>query len=97
MNFIREFLAISFFVAGVLLCIVLFFDRFQWITLIFAVLSFIIAYVIWPSKKKGQREESNWFLDIMELMIQLPVDICFWTFRMIGHLFRKGDGPDIDF
>jgi hypothetical protein len=32
----------------------------------------------------------------MEILIELPAEMIFWVFRMLGHLFRKGDGIDID-
>jgi hypothetical protein len=64
--------------------------------LIIALVCFVLAYLIWPSKRQGQRHEDNWPLDVMEILIELPAEIIFWVFRMIGHLFRKGDGIDID-
>lgn len=96
MTFIRELVAISIFVASVFLCITLTVDRFHWLILVCVIISFLAAYFIWPSKKKGQREESNWFLDIMEVIIELPVAIFLGVFRLMGHLFRKADGSDVD-
>jgi cytochrome b subunit of formate dehydrogenase len=93
---LREFIAIILFLAGVFLAIRLCLEPFSGMTLVIALVCFVFAYVIWPSKKKGQREEDNWFLDIMEIMIELPLDLFLWTFRAAGHLVRKGDGPGSD-
>jgi len=88
---LRELIAIITFLAGILLLIKLCLHPFVWVTLIVAIICFVFAYLMWPSKKKGQREEDNWFLDIMEIMIELPLELFLWTFRAAGHLVRKGD------
>lgn len=96
MTVIRATTATIFFILAVLFTIKLFTESFMWISLIIAAVCFALAYVIWPSKKHGQRHEENWLFDVMEIVIEFPVDIIFWIFRMLGHLFRKGDGIDID-
>jgi hypothetical protein len=97
MTIIRAITATIIFLLGIFFLVKLFTAPFSWINLIIALICFALAYFIWPSKKQGQRHEDNWVLDVMEILIELPVEIIFWVFRMIGHLFRKSDGIDIDF
>jgi len=93
----RAIIATIIFCLGMFFLIKLFVMPFEWMNLIIALVCFAIAYFIWPSKKQGQRQEDSLLLDIMEMLIELPVEIIFWVFRMLGHLFRKNDGIDIDF
>ena len=61
------------------------------------ILSFVAAYIAWPSRKKGQRENNNIFLDTLEFLIEAPVDIVISTLKMIGRFFgRVSDGVDLD-
>ncbi len=92
----RAIIATVIFSLGIFFLVKLFITPFEWMNLIIALVCFAIAYFIWPSKRQGQRQEDNWSLDIMEILIELPIEIIFWMFRMLGHLFRKGDGIDID-
>jgi len=93
----RATTATIIFILGIIFLVKLFTAPFALINVIIALVCFAIAYFIWPSKKQGQRHEDSWFLDVMEMLIELPVEIIFWIFRMLGHLFRRGDGIDIDF
>lgn len=88
---LRVLIATITFFVGAFFLIKLCLLPFVWMTLLIALVCFVFAYLMWPSKKKGQREEDNWFLDIMELMIELPAELFFWAFRVAGHLFRKSD------
>lgn len=97
MTIIRAITATIIFLLGIFFLVKLFIAPFEWMNVIIALICFALAYFIWPSKKQGQRDEDNGFLDVMEILIELPVEIIFWIFRMLGHLFRKGDGIDIDF
>ncbi len=96
MTYFRAFFATGFFVVGIVSTVTLFKAPFEWMTLVVALACFVLAYLVWPSKSKGQRQDDYWPLDTMEILIELPADIIFWAFRMLGHLFRKGDGIDID-
>ncbi len=97
MIIIRAITATIIFLLGIFFLVKLFTAPFELINLIIALVCFALAYFIWPSKKQGQRYEDNWFLDVMEILIEFPIEAVFWIFRMIGNLFRKGDGIDIDF
>ncbi|MDD0842758.1 hypothetical protein [Pseudomonas sp. Gutcm_11s] len=54
-------------------------------------LCFLFAYWLWP---RGSREESPWF-DVLELLIELPINAVLWLLRGIGRLFRDVDGVDL--
>lgn len=96
MTLIRAIAATIFFFVGIVCTVKLFTTPFEWTMLIIALVCFVLAYLIWPSKRQGQRQEDSWPLDAMEILIELPAEIIFWVFRMLGHLFRKDDGIDID-
>jgi hypothetical protein len=92
MNPLREFIATLFFIVAIVLTIYLCTNQFHWGYLFIAIGCYIAAYWIWPSKKDGQRADDYWWLDILELFIELP-------FRLIGWLLRalkNKDTPDID-
>lgn len=91
MNALREILAVFIFLAGIILCITLFIEPFQWLILVFAISCFLLANFIWPSKNKGQRQDDNSFLDILEIFIELPTDIIVWLFRLLRGIFHKAD------
>ncbi len=96
MTLIRAISATIFFFAGIFCVVKIFTTPFEWMMLIIALACFVLAYFIWPSKRQRQRQDDSWPLDAMEILIELPVNIIVWAFRMISHLFRKGDGIDID-
>ena len=95
MNTLKEILTVFIFLAGVMLCITLYIKPFQWIVLILAMGCFLLASYIWPSKKKGQRDDENGFLDILEIFIELPIELISWLFRLLRSLFHKAD-VDLD-
>ena len=65
--------------------------------LITALSCYVIAYILWPSKKRGYREETNAFLNILEFIIEFPIEIFMWLCRLFGRIFRNKDGGvDID-
>ena len=103
MQVIREIVAVIMFVLGVVFVVDLVSSGFDLKGLLFAVLCFVGAYIVWPSKKKGQRDEGNSFLDILEVVIEAPVEIFMWLLRIVGRLLgrsdRNGSGSDggIDF
>lgn len=59
---------------------------------------FLLAFWIWPSKRKGQRDEDYWFLEyILEFIIELPIDVLKFVFRLLFKSSSKSDGGiDID-
>ncbi|MBU2972421.1 hypothetical protein KO527_24100 [Pseudoalteromonas sp. C2R02] len=96
MEVMRESIALIFFIFGITL-IYLVFNTNQWEYVLGAILSFTTAFLIWPSKKRGQREQENHFLDVLELIIEFPIELIFWLFRILGRIFKGKDGSiDID-
>jgi len=79
------------FVLGVVFVVDLVSSGFDLKGLLFAVLCFVGAYIVWPSKKKGQRDEGNSFLDILEVVIEAPVEIFMWLLRIVGRLLGRSD------
>lgn len=72
-------------------------DQFTWGYCLTGLTCFVIAYFIWPSKKRGQRQQKNSFLDIVEIIIELPVEFFMWILRFVSRIFRSKDGSfDID-
>jgi len=99
METLREFIATVIFIAGIVLIAAVIGD-FYWGSLFGSITCFITAYFVWPSKQRGQRVQENSFLDIMELVIEFPVEMILWIFRLLGRMLRSKDGgfdADIDF
>ena len=62
------------------------------------ILCFIFAYIIWPSKRKGQRHDYGLIAEIFEVLIEFPIELFFWIIRLLGRMLGgKGDGVDLDF
>ncbi len=96
MEMLREFTATLIFIVGVTLVVSLI-GVFDWGDLIAAIGCFVAAYFIWPSKRHGYREQDNRFLDMLEIIIELPIDILVWIVRFVIRIFRSNDGGiDID-
>lgn len=96
METLRECLAIFIFMLAVALIYAVI-DDFSWGSVLTSVGCFIIAYFIWPSKRRGQRNQENRFVDIIEIIIELPVEFFMWILRFIGRIFRNKDGNvDLD-
>ena len=70
---------------------------FDWVFLLGSVGCLLLAYFIWPSKKRGQHRQDHWILDLLEFFIELPVEILLWSFRLLARIFKSKDGGfDID-
>ncbi|RYY77183.1 MAG: hypothetical protein EOO52_06810 [Gammaproteobacteria bacterium] len=95
MERLREILAVSLFFMGIFLVINACLGKFDLLMLISGCVCLLLAYFIWPSKKNSQRED-NFYLDIIEIAIELPFDILLWMFRFLIRIFRKADLPDAD-
>ncbi|MES2818301.1 MAG: hypothetical protein V4812_04860 [Pseudomonadota bacterium] len=98
MTALRELTATLLFIAALVLVILLFANDFSWGCCLAILLCFALAYMLWPSKRRGQRRDDSGFLDLLEIFIELPIQLLLWLFRLLGGLFRggKGDGFDID-
>ena len=97
MEILRQAIALIIFCTGISLTLSLF-GHFDWLVLGLGILSFFLAYFIWPSKARGQREQGHPILNILEFFIELPVELLLWMIRIIMQSFRHKDtGVDIDF
>jgi len=96
METVRELLAVIIFIVGAVLIISIF-GEMHWESLLGGITCFVIAYFVWPSRKRGHREQESSFLDILEFVIELPVEIFIWMVRLLGRIFRNKDGGiDVD-
>ncbi len=96
METLREFIAAIIFIVGAVIIFSIL-ERFSWDMLFAGITCFVIAYFIWPSKRRGNREGDSYLLDILELIIEFPVELFSWLFRLLARLFRSKDGGlDID-
>lgn len=94
MEKLRGVVAVVVFIIGICLLIKLCVDPFEWTLLIIAITCLLLAYFIWPSKKNNHRED-NIYLDVLEIIIELPLEIFIWLFRILVRVFHKADFPDI--
>ena len=92
MNTFREVIAVILYCIAIVLTIFMFANTFKWTLLAMAILAYLAAYWIWPSKREGQRDDNHWWLDITELLIELPFRIIGWLFKSL----KNSDVPDID-
>lgn len=101
MDTFREVIAILGFMVGITLLASVFADNFGWSELCLGLSFFAFSYFTWPSKKRGKREEHSPILDIVELVIEFPVEVFIWLSRFLGRVFsrvfsNKDGGFDID-
>jgi len=95
---LREIFSIIVFVVGFIFFGELFINEFSWQSLLVSLFCFGFAYLLWPSRKKGQRQDDHWYLDLIEFVIEVPIELLKWLFRLLGRIFSgKGDGIDLDF
>jgi hypothetical protein len=96
METLREIIAASIFIIGTYFLLSMI-GGFQWDSLLGCIICFILAYFIWPSKTRGQRVQDNAFLDTVEFIIEVPVELFLWLIRLFCRPFNKSDGDfDID-
>jgi hypothetical protein len=101
MDTFREIIAILGFTVGITLLASVFAAGFGWFELSLGLSFFAFSYFTWPSKKRGKREEHSPILDIVELVIEFPVEVFIWLLRFLGRIFNrvfsnKDGGFDID-
>ena len=102
MTVLKEIIAVICFFLAILLAFDLIANEFSWKYCIGCLLLFIFSYLIWPSKRRGKREDDYVFLDMLEFFIEIPMEIIFWIFRIVARigsfmLGGKGNSSDIDF
>lgn len=100
MEALREFIATVGFIAAVILCAAAFATDVNWLYLTVGVVLFGVVYVVWPSKRRGKRDDGNPIIDIIEVIIEFPVELILWLlrglWRILTSLFGGKGGIDID-
>lgn len=72
---LREITAFLLLFTGITLIVALDESVAIWVQIISVAACFIFSYLIWPSKRKGQRNNNNYFWDWFELILELPFQI----------------------
>lgn len=102
MEFLRITVAIFGFMAGTFLVVGMLIIDTNWQDLLAGFIFYLFAYMVWPSKKRGNRESVNAIIDTLEFIVEFPIESIIWFFRLLSRLFKntsggKSDGIDIDF
>lgn len=92
MNEIRVVIAILLFFTNGYLIFDLAANGFAWGLLFIILVLFVLIHYIWP---KDYKKDSAW-LELIELVIDLPFRMIASFLRGLGRLFRSSDGIDID-
>ena len=82
MIILREITGFLLFLIGIALIFALDESVNIWIQIIAVAACFIIGYLIWPSKRKGQRNNDNYFWDWFEVILELPFLILRAVFKI---------------
>ncbi|GAA5315157.1 MAG: hypothetical protein AseanaTS_03610 [Candidatus Pelagadaptatus aseana] len=97
MNTFRELSSCVLFMIALLLLFEIFTAGFSWVFAGGSVVFFVLAYLVWPSKKKGQRNDDHWYLDVLEVVIELPIELVLRLFRFLARVAKDKDGGfDLD-
>lgn len=86
MNGLREFVAVLLWITSVVSLLNCIFVSFSAKLILLALVCFIAAYFIWPSRRRGHREDDYWWLDLAELLIEAPVLLVRFIVRVITHI-----------
>jgi hypothetical protein len=65
----------------------LFANGFSWVTLLISICGYLLIHYIWP---KRTSQDSDW-IDLLELVVDLPYRSIALALRSIGSLLRNGD------
>jgi hypothetical protein len=69
---LRELTAALLWLAFLMLSLNCLVASFSWGKLFLALGCLVAAYIIWPSKRRGERRDDSWLLDLAELLIEAP-------------------------
>lgn len=83
MILVRELSAIVLWCIFLMLILSCLFSTFSSLRLFIAVGCFAAAYFIWPSKKKGFRDDNFWLFDVAELLIEGPILIVIGIIKLM--------------
>ena len=89
----RQLLSILFLSTSIYLVFDLFSHGFSLFVLAGVVIFYILAYYTWPKQEK--ETESAW-LEIAELIVELPYRLIASLLRGFGRVLSNKSGPDFD-
>ena len=96
MTLLREIFSFLFFIAALALLTSLVLEPFSVESLALCIAFFVLAYFLWPSKRRKQRDDKDSWVDWLELIIEFPVEIFLGLSRfLLRFLFKAGDGVDL--
>jgi len=92
MTVFRILLSIALFIAAILALVGLFLNGFSWLYVAVAVIGFLLAAWIWPSRRQSGRRASDYsFLDWLEWLIECPIALIVMIFRFVRSIGRLFD------
>ena len=91
MIFLRIIASCLFFAAAIAFSFAITNDPLNWQNWVGAILCYFAAYYTWPSRKRHVRQDDNFFLNLLEFIIELPVDLVLFFIRGIF----SGGGVDV--
>lgn len=89
MDVLRMLLAVLALLAGIAALVQGIVVGPLWAWLLVMALGFLLAYWLWPRRREV---ESGWF-DVLELLVELPVNALLGLLRLLGRFFRDIDLP----
>ncbi|MCK7598619.1 hypothetical protein M0G74_15180 [Microbulbifer sp. CAU 1566] len=90
---IRQLLSVFFLSTSIYLVFDLFAQGFSLTVLAGTIVFYLLAYYTWPKKEK---ESDSVWLDIAELIVELPFRLIASLLRGLGRLLSNKSGPDFD-
>lgn len=89
MDVLRMLLAVLALLAGIAALVQGIVVGPLWAWLLVMALGFLLAYWLWP---RHREVESGWF-DVLELLVELPVNALLGLLLLLGRFFRDIDLP----
>lgn len=93
MNIVRQLLASALFSICIYLVFDLFAQGFDVYVFAGAIVIYLCAYFLWPKKEK---ETDSFWLDIGEMIIELPFRAVAMLLRGLGRALSNKGSPDFD-
>jgi multisubunit Na+/H+ antiporter MnhE subunit len=95
MDLVRIILSIAVFIVGLYLIVDLVVQGFAFAVLVGAVVSFLLAHILWPELER-KNDDKLYLVDIIELVIQLPYNLLLTFLRGIGRIAKDGGDTGLD-
>lgn len=96
MTIIRYLLAIGLFISGIACMARFFLMGFDWLFAVLSIICFLLAYWLLPKQRRQQHNRHLDGLDIIDILIELPIELMFniiiLPFRLLRGLVHLLDG-----